>query len=83
MALHDYRGAQCGLEFEVSRPMSQAAEPVPRPVDGTESPRVFTMPMTFSKTDFRGPPTSTPGPRGWSHHGHAPGMGHHSHRGPR
>jgi putative FmdB family regulatory protein len=34
MALYDFRCTVCGLEFEVSRPMAQAAEPAHCPVDG-------------------------------------------------
>jgi putative FmdB family regulatory protein len=85
VALYDYRCTQCGLEFEVSRPISQAAEPARCPADSAESTRVFTMPMTFSKKDFRGPSTSAPAPTGWRHHGHSHGAGtaRHSHRGPR
>ena len=85
MALYDYRCTQCGLEFEVSRPISQATEPARCPADGAESTRVFTMPMTFSKTDFRGPSTSAAAPTGWRHHGHSHGAGtaRHGHRGAR
>jgi putative FmdB family regulatory protein len=85
VALYDYRCTQCGLEFEVSRPISQAAEPARCLADGAESTRVFTMPMTFSKKDFHGPSTSAPAPTGWRHHGHShrAGAARHSHRGPR
>jgi putative FmdB family regulatory protein len=79
MALYDFRCTVCGLEFEVSRPMAQAAEPAHCPVDGAESRRFFTMPMTFSKpgSDRRAaPPAPT---RGWRHHGHRHGPGTASH----
>ena len=81
MALYDFRCTVCGLEFEVSRPMAQAADPARCPVDGGESQRSFTMPMTFSKSS----PRLSSGPRspgsGWRHHGHrhGPGTGAHSH----
>ena len=79
MALYDFRCTVCGLEFEVSRPMAQAADPAQCPVDGAESRRFFTMPMTFSKSDSRrrSPPPS--GSRGWGHHGHRHGPGTTSH----
>jgi putative FmdB family regulatory protein len=77
MALYDFRCAVCGLEFEVSRPMAQAGEPARCPVDGAESRRFFTMPMTFSKSSSgqRSPA------RAWRHHGHrhGPGAGPHVH----
>ena len=86
MALYDFRCSQCGLEFEVSRPMAQSADPAFCPVDGAESRRFFTMPMTFSKSGEK-PPLPSTRPRGpsvssgWSHHGHrhGGGTGHHSH----
>ena len=79
MALYDFRCTVCGLTFEVSRPMAQAAEPAHCPVDGAESRRFFTMPMTFSKSDSRRrvpPPARS---RGWGHHGHSHGPGTASH----
>jgi len=83
MALYDFRCSRCGLEFEVSRPIAQAADPAFCPVDGAESQRFFTMPMTFSKPSAS--PRSAPParPRGWSHHGHShgAGAGPHSHGG--
>ena len=81
MALYDFRCTLCGLEFEVSRPMAQAGEPALCPVDGAESRRSFTMPMTFSKSSAQSPSASAAPARGWGHHGHrhAPGAGSHSH----
>jgi putative FmdB family regulatory protein len=82
MARYDFRCTQCGQEFEVSRPISQATNPAYCPIDGAESVRVLSMPMTFSKTDFRGPSTSTGPTGGWSHHGHShtSGATPHTHR---
>jgi putative FmdB family regulatory protein len=77
MALYDFRCTVCGLEFEVSRPMAQAGEPARCPVDGAESRRFFTMPMTFSKSSSgRRAPAQA-----WRHHGHrhGPGAGPHVH----
>ena len=83
MALYDFRCSRCGLEFEVSRPIAQATDPAFCPVDGAESQRCFTMPMTFSKPgagERSAPPAR---PRGFSHHGHShgPGAGPHAHGG--
>ncbi len=78
MALYDFRCTVCGLEFEVSRPMAQAADPARCPVDGAESRRFFTMPMTFSKGSGA---SLAARPQAWRHHGHrhGPGVGQHSH----
>ena len=81
MALYDFRCTVCGLEFEVSRPMAQATDPARCPVDGAESERCFTMPMTFSKPRG-GPRPAPPSPGGsWRHHGHrhGPGAAPHTH----
>jgi putative FmdB family regulatory protein len=85
MARYDFRCTKCGQAFEVSRPMSQASNPAFCPVDGAESERILSMPMTFSKTDFRGPSTAAGPPRGWSHsgHSHAAGATRHTHGRPR
>ena len=61
--------------------MARATEPAFCPVDGAESRRFFTMPMTFSKASpetRRAPPAPA---RGWRHHGHShgPGTGTHTH----
>ena len=81
MALYDFRCTLCGLEFEVSRPMAQAGEPALCPVDGAESRRSFTMPMTFSKSSAQSPSARAAPARGWGHHGHrhGPGTGSHGH----
>ena len=79
MPLYDYRCPKCGLEFEVSRPLSRATEPALCPQDEAESVRLFTMPMTF----VRGNPGDTPRPApdvGHDHgHGHSHGPGSHTH----
>jgi putative FmdB family regulatory protein len=83
MALYDFHCPRCGLDFEVSRSISQATEPAYCPSDGTEATRVFTMPATIQKIGLRGKPA--PRPRGYSHYGHShgPGTAGHSHRPPR
>jgi putative FmdB family regulatory protein len=87
MPLYDYRCPKCGLEFEISRPISRATDAAFCPLDGSESERVFTMPMTFVKggtnTESGEPNESaqSPAASGWSHfgHSHGAGTGGHSH----
>jgi putative FmdB family regulatory protein len=84
MPLYGFRCPKCGLEFEVSRPMSRSGEPANCPVDGTECERQITMPMTFVKQNFTAVPQPPPQPgggAGWSHfgHSHGAGAGSHSH----
>ena len=79
MPLYDYRCPKCGLEFEVSRPISRATDPAMCPLDNEASERVFTMPMTFVRG---GGPDSIPAPpegqsQGFGGHYHGPGS--HSH----
>jgi putative FmdB family regulatory protein len=81
MPLYDYRCPTCGLEFEVSRPISRATEPALCPRDQTESERVFTMPMTFVRGNPGDtPPAPPPSAGGHDHgHGHSHGPGSHTH----
>ena len=76
---YPYRCTQCGAEFVVSRPATDAAVATFCPTDGAAAERVFTVP----EMNLNRPPTVTPGPppRGFSHHGHShgPGTGHHTH----
>ena len=77
MPLYDFRCPKCGLEFEVTRPISRASEPALCPWDKTASERVFKMPTTFVRGGARTPTLSedgTPGPGR-----HMPGPGGHSH----
>src|SRR5256885_17056109 len=41
MPLYDFKCPNCGLEFEVSRPMSRASEPAVCPKDSTPSERLW------------------------------------------
>ena len=41
MPHYDFRCPQCGLEYEVSRPISRATDPAPCPTDATPGERVF------------------------------------------
>jgi putative FmdB family regulatory protein len=86
MPLYDFRCTKCGMEFEVSRPLSKASEPALCPLDGSECERVFTMPGTFVKGGSARDSGEVPQPPGqggntWSHfgHSHGPGSGGHSH----
>jgi putative FmdB family regulatory protein len=82
MPLYDFRCPKCGLEFEVSRPFSRATEPAFCPQDNTQSERVFTMPMTFVKSDPNAvppPPSGAGADHDHDHHGHSHGPGGHVH----
>lgn len=85
MPLYDFRCPKCGLQFEVSRPISKATDPAACPQDGTAAERVFTMPMTFVKGDPNASSLpSSPSPGGLDHghdhgHGHSHGPGSHTH----
>ena len=82
MPLYDYRCPQCGLEFEVSRPISRATEAALCPLDKTESERIFTMPMTFTRGSAPedGSSSSTAPDTSFSHgHSHGHGPGQHTH----
>jgi putative FmdB family regulatory protein len=81
MPKYDFRCPRCGLQFEVSRPISQASDPAACPNDATAAERVFTMPMTFVKGDPNSPPSDAPSttPAGDLGHGHSHGPGGHTH----
>jgi putative FmdB family regulatory protein len=79
MPLYDYRCPKCGLEFEVSRPVSRSSEPALCPWDKTESTRVFTMPMTFVRGGTNAPSESTGDASAGHGHSHGPGGHTHSH----
>lgn len=86
MPLYDYRCPKCGLEFEVSRPISRATEPALCPQDSEAGERVFTMPMTFVKSDPNAPSAVPKPPQGQTltqmdahGHGHSHGPGGHTH----
>jgi putative FmdB family regulatory protein len=78
MPLYDFRCPKCGLDFEVSRPISRATEPASCPQDGSAAERVFTMPITYIKGGASMPPASDADAGGDSH-GHSHGPGGHSH----
>lgn len=92
MPLYPYRCDHCGLEFEVSRPMSKASDPANCPMDGEPGVRIFTAPVRLTSRGQDAPPAPPPqqqpqqaGAGGWSHFGHSHGLGAsgHSHGGPR
>ncbi len=75
MPLYDFRCPKCGLEFEVTRPISRASEPALCPWDKTPSERVFKMPMTFVRGGTSTPTSSEDG----TSEGHSHGPGSHTH----
>lgn len=85
MPLYDYRCNKCELEFEVSRPLSRAAEPAYCPIDNTPCERVYTMPGAFVRQgerreiDIPRPPLQQSGAFSHFGHSHAPGSGSLSH----
>ena len=86
MARYAFQCPACGLEFEVSRPMSEAGLEARCPADGGVATRIFEMPGTVFNRPSPGPgPAPARPPRGYSHHGHyhGPGTGAHSHQPPR
>ncbi len=81
MPLYDFKCPKCGLEFEVSRPMSRATDPVACPQDGSDSERVFRAPMTFVRGGTAALESEPSAPAGGlpdvEHgHSHGPGGGH-------
>jgi putative FmdB family regulatory protein len=82
MPLYDFRCPKCGLEFEVSRPISRATEAAQCPQDGETAERVFTMPVSFVKGGSSAPPVESPSSAIDAHghsHGHSHGPGSHTH----
>jgi putative FmdB family regulatory protein len=78
MPLYPFRCPQCGLEFEVSRPMSKAGDPATCPLDGATGTRIFTAPARLTAGRGESAPAPTPPPRPastWSHFGHTHGAG--------
>jgi putative FmdB family regulatory protein len=74
-----FRCPACALEFDVSRPVSEAGKAAACPVDGASAERIFTMP----NTNFNRPPAADAASSGggYSHsgHSHGPGTRPHSH----
>jgi len=76
---YPFRCTQCGAEFVVSRPVSEASAATFCPTDGAPAERIFTVPeMNMHKP---APTTPSPPSSGYSHHGHShgPGASHHTH----
>jgi len=76
---YPFRCTTCGIEFVVSRPVSDAGVETFCPHDGAPAERIFTVP----EMNLNRPPSATPAPpsSGFSHsgHSHGPGTGHHTH----
>jgi putative FmdB family regulatory protein len=84
MPLFDFRCDQCGLEFEVSRPLSRAEEPAFCPVDNAACERIESSSGAFVRQSERPPGDLPRRPQpsgGFAHfgHSHGPGAGAHSH----
>jgi putative FmdB family regulatory protein len=76
MPKYGYACPDCGVHFDLERPMSESSEPGPCPVCATPSPRVIAAPKLLFKAD---PKDVTPV---WHNHGgyshaHAPRRGRH------
>lgn len=87
MPIYDFRCVECGMEFEVSRPRSDAGNPAYCPLDGKEAQRIFSS-MGFvvkGEAGFSPSPGPPAGPGGFGHshgpggHSHAHGPGTHTH----
>ena len=90
MPLYPYHCDHCGLDFEVSRPMSKATEPASCPMDGTAGTRIFTAPLRLTTKGQDAPPAAPAAAESaptnqWSHfgHSHGGGIGGHIHGAPR
>ena len=85
MPIYDFRCAECGMEFEVSRPRGDAGNPAYCPLDGKEAQRIFSSMGFVVKGDPSFSPSPTPpgavGGLGHSHGpgGHTHGPGTHTH----
>jgi putative FmdB family regulatory protein len=91
MPMYGFRCPECGLEFEVSRKMSEATKPATCPLDGVVGERIFTAVATIMGGRRSEPPpdpagAAAPKPQNqWSHFGHSHGFGTggHAHGAPR
>jgi putative FmdB family regulatory protein len=70
MPRYGFRCRSCGLEFEVSRAMSDAGRTAACPVDGKGADRLFTAPMISIRQGEiavpASPPSEGPAKRNWS-----------------
>ena len=82
MPIYDFRCAECGMEFEVSRPRGDAGNAAYCPLDGKEAQRIFSSMGFVVKGDpsFSPSPTPPPGPARapLGPHGHFHGPGRHA-----
>lgn len=73
MAIYDFHCPKCGRVYEVTRPMSRAAEPLLCAVDQAQCERVLNV-GGFTKSST-GTSFSTSTASSWSHFGHSHGAG--------
>ena len=80
MPLYDFHCDTCTLAFEVSRSMKDSDIPAHCPMFDAQARRVFSMPMTFTRSTSSGQeaPPAAPAPAAanrWGGHGHSHGPG--------
>jgi putative FmdB family regulatory protein len=78
MAIYQFRCTACGLEFEVSRKMSESSKEATCPEDGASSTRVYTAPAVPG-SPFARAVRSASSPSVWSHFGHSHDAGTEKH----
>ena len=85
MPVYGFRCPECGLAFDVSRPMRLAGDPATCPMDGAPSQRLWEGIATIggAKQEEATPAAPAPKPAGYSHfgHSHGAGVGGHAHGG--
>ena len=64
MPRYGFRCCSCGLEFEVSRAMSDAGRDAACPVDGRRADRLFSAPMISMRESDGSAPAPPPGGEG-------------------
>ena len=82
MPLYDFKCPKCGLQFEVSRPMSKASDPALCPNDSEPSERVWRATIVIggsSSSDSDGGDLGGMPDFGGDDHGHGHSHGGHDH----
>ena len=80
MPIYAFRCPECGLDFDVSRKMSEVSDDALCPIDGSKSQRVYTVPVAPGSPFARAVRAVTRG-GAWSHFGHShdAGTSQHTH----